>query len=107
MWNKCYCYRFSLESVVHVGGWAHKHPNEVGRGDTYLFSLKGVHVGWCGVCVCGCVCVRVCVCGGVFVVVYNLMDEHNLGSPINFLWRSFLTGNTTGVTKLNKLLKIQ
>ena len=59
------------------------------------------------VCVCLCVCVHVsvgvCACGGGggFVVVYYLMDEHNLGSPIHFLWRSFSTGNTTGVTRRN------
>ena len=50
----------------------------------------------------------VCACsgggGGGFVVVYYLTDEHNLVSSINFLWRSFLTGNTTGVTKLAKRL---
>ena len=63
-------------------------------------------------CVCVCVYVGVCVCvcacggGGGFVVVYYLMDEHNLGSHIHFLWRSFLTGNNTGVTKLTKQLKI-
>ena len=48
------------------------------------------HVGVCvresmcarvGVCVCVCRCVCVCACGGDrFVVVYYLMDEHNLGS---------------------------
>ena len=63
------------------------------------------------VCVCVCVRVGVCVCacggGGGFVIVYYLMDVHNLGSPVHFLWLSFFTGNTTGVTKLTKQLKIQ
>ena len=75
-----------------------------------------VYVGVCvcvKVCVCLCVCLCRCVCvcacggGGGFVVVYYLMDEHNLGSPIHFPWRSFLTGNTTGFTKLTKQLRIQ
>ena len=50
--------------------------------------------------------VRACVRGGGFVVVYYLIKEHDLGSHIHFLWRSFLTGNTTGVTKLTKQLKM-
>ena len=38
---------------------------------------------------------RHCTCSpkltfGRFVGVYYLMDEHNLGLPIHFLWRSFL-----------------
>ena len=67
-------------------------------------------------CVCVCVCggggvrgggggmvVDVCVCMDVF----HLMDEHNQVLPIHFLCRSFLTGNTTGVSKLIGPVKIQ
>ena len=53
---------FSLEVVVHVGGWAQAREREE------LFSLKGVHVGW-SVCMCVRACMHVHV--GVFNGKYN------------------------------------
>ena len=60
-------------------------------------------------CVCVCVRVGVCVCacggGGGFAVVYYLMDEHNLGSPVHRV-RVRVTPLVLQ-TKLTKQLKIQ
>ena len=71
------------------------------------------------VCLCVCVCVCVCVwgwddvcgcgcrCVGVHRDVFHLRNKHNLVLPIHFICRSILTGNTKGVTKLIRWLKIR
>ena len=73
--------------------WAHK-----------WFTWGNVSVSVC-VCVCVCVCLWVCVV--VDVGDFHLMNQHNLVLPSNFLCWSILTGNTMGVTKLIRPLKIQ